>query len=320
MSRKDAVEVPSPFDDGYPLAQERAGFLDFLTYSCGYSDNTVRAYALDLVSFVAWAEQTGVDALGADRRDIRRFLATQSDDAYATTTMNRRLSAIRGFYSWLRREGMVDANPADLVSGPKNARRLPHVVASSDMDRLLSVSDTTTALGMRDQAMLLLFDASGCRIAELSALDVGDVDLTQRQARLFGKGSKTRVVPIYPDAAEAVGDYLANARPELARRRDPSRNERDDDRALLLTMHGRRMTTADIRERFERLCRKAGLPAGVTPHTMRHTFATELLEGGADLRSVQELLGHASLSTTQIYTHLTPDRLKQAAEQAHPRG
>ncbi len=320
MSFRSPADVPSPFDDGLPLAKERAGFLDFLTFSRGYSDNTVRAYALDVSSYVAWARDAGVDVISATRRDVRRYLANLAEQALATTTVNRRLSAIRGFYSWMRREGTVRENPADVVSGPKNSRMLPDVVPGQEMDRLLSLPDPSTPVGLRDRAMLLLFDASGCRVSELSGVDVGDVDLESGEVRLFGKGGKTRIVPLYRASVQAVSRYLELARPALAARRREGEDDRRDGSALLLTVHGRRMTAGDIRERFEGLCRSAGLPAGVTPHTMRHTFATELLEGGADLRSVQEMLGHASLSTTQIYTHMTPERLRQVARQAHPRG
>lgn len=339
MSVQESADVPNPYDDGRGLREQRAGFLDYITLNRGEATHTARAYAFDLSDYVGWAESAGVDPLRADRRDLRRYLAELSSAGYAATSINRKLSAIRGFYSWMRRQGEVSSNPAEAVSGPKLGRPLPKVVPSSEVDRLLDACDQTTPEGLRDRAALALMDATGCRIAELVGLDVDDIDRQQGQARLLGKGGKTRIVPVHGLALDAVADYVSQGRPLLAsrapaafpsdsgkggdsRRGAGSRGAapgRDSD-ALLLTMHGKRMTTSGMRARFERLCRKAGLPAGVTPHTMRHTFATELLEGGADLRSVQEMLGHASLSTTQIYTHLTPERLRSAAKIAHPRG
>ena len=311
-------------DRELPCARELAAFLDYLELTCNYSSHTVRAYEGDLEAYLGWAGQAGVDVLAPTHRDLRRYLASLSQAAYARTTINRRLSAVRSFYGWLVRAGEARENPAQVVSSPKVGRSLPRTITSSEMGRLLGVSDASTPEGLRDQAMLETFYAAGCRIAELSGLDVGDVDLPGRLVHLFGKGRKARIVPVHERAAQTIALYLRDARPVLAARRPPRDELPDDGRAdasaLLLTVHGRRMTTDDIRKRFERLCAAAGLPAGVSPHAMRHTFATDLLSGGADLRSVQEMLGHASLSTTQIYTHLTPERLRDAARQAHPRG
>lgn len=322
MSRQEPVDVPNPYDDGLGLREERAGYLDYLTLNRGEALHTARAYAFDLADYISWSQESRVDPLHADRKDLRRYLAQLSSDGYAATSINRKLSAIRGFYSWMRRQGLVSSNPAEAVSGPKLGRPLPKVVPSAEVQRLLDACDTSTPAGLRDRAAIALMDATGCRIAELVGLDLEDIDQDQGQAHLFGKGGKARIVPVHNMALDAVEAYISLGRPVLASRRSAaSKNvEPSDARALLLTVHGRRMTTSGMRARFERLSRKAGLPAGVTPHTMRHTFATELLEGGADLRSVQEMLGHASLSTTQIYTHLTPDRLRNAAKIAHPRG
>ncbi len=320
MPTAATVEVPNPFDDGASLAQERAEFLDYLTFARGLSQHTVRAYAGDVAQFVAWADRQGMDALSASRTDLRRYLASRSQQGAAHTTMSRELSSIRAFFAWLVRQEKVTSNPADSLSSPKIGRHLPAVIDSSDMDRLLSVSDLGTPLGQRDQAMLELSYACGCRIAELVALDLGDVDQGRAQVILFGKGGKTRIVPLYKAALDAVAAYVRDARPVLAARRKGPDDGRKSERALFLTAHGLRMSTDDARKRFYKLARAAGLRADASPHAMRHTFATDVLAGGADLRSVQEMLGHASLSTTQIYTHLTPERLQEAARQAHPRG
>ena len=314
----------APGRDDAPLAEQRRAYLDYLGLTLNYSEHTVRSYGEDLAAFARWAQARGVDLLRADRRDLRRYLGYLDESAYARKTVSRHLSAIRGFYSWLVRQGLVEANPALAVMSPKVPKTLPHTLTPDEMGRLLEVSDPTDVVGMRDQAMLELFYAAGCRIAELSGLDVGDVDVRSRTVRLFGKGRKARIVPVHDRALAAVGAYLASARPVLAARLPAEERGEGDarrsERALLLTVHGRRMTTDDIRKRFDRLAAACGVPGGVSPHSMRHTFATDLLAGGADLRSVQEMLGHASLSTTQIYTHLTPERLKQAAALAHPRG
>ncbi|MBS5449661.1 MAG: tyrosine recombinase [Coriobacteriia bacterium] len=315
----DALDAGEP-----PCAAELAAFLDYLELTCNYSPHTVAAYEVDLRSYLSWAASHGVDVLAPSHRDLRRYLASLSEASYARRTVNRRLSAVRSFYGWLVRAGEVGENPAEAVASPKVGRTLPRTITGAEMARLLSVSDTSTPEGLRDQAMLETFYAAGCRIAELSGLDVADVDARGRLAHLFGKGRKARIVPLHDTCVAALEAYLRDGRPVLAARRPPSGEAPDDGRddasALLLTVHGRRMTTDDIRKRFERLCAAAGLPAGISPHAMRHTFATDLLSGGADLRSVQEMLGHASLSTTQIYTHLTPERLRAAARQAHPRG
>lgn len=201
---------------------------------------------------------------------------------------------------------------------PKLPATLPSALTDSQVQKLFSVIDTKDAAGIRDNAMLELFIASGARISELAHLNLSDIDNHERTVRLYGKGSKERIVPLYEKAIEAVDMYVKSARVELL-----AMNAHKDiylTQHLFISNRGRPMDAAALRRRFERLCRLAGLPSNITPHTMRHTFATELLEGGADLRSVQELLGHSSLSTTQIYTHLTPERLKETLHQAHPRG
>lgn len=312
-------------EEGLPCARQLAAFLDYLELTCNYSPHTARAYERDLAAYLAWAGAHGVDPLAPTHRDLRAYLGSLAEQGYARTTINRHLSAVRSFYAWLVRVGEVRENPAAAVSSPKVPRTLPRTVTPAEMERLLGVSDTRTPEGLRDQAMLETFYAAGCRIAELAGLDVADVDLRGRLVHLFGKGRKARIVPLHDRACAALASYLRDARPLLAARRPAGQGDdpgagRNDEAALLLTVHGRRMTTDDVRKRFERLCTAAGLPAGVSPHAMRHTFATDLLAGGADLRSVQEMLGHASLSTTQIYTHLTPERLQDAARLAHPRG
>ena len=298
-------------------------FLSYLARVRNYSPNTAAAYAQDLDCFLIWASNCGIDVLQATHRDFRRFLSSLSGAGYAKTTVNRRLSAVRSFYSWLVREGVIESNPAAVVSSPKLPKPLPHVLSQEDVEKLLKCADSSTPAGALDAALVELLYASGARIGEVASLDVDRIDFSDKSVRLFGKGSKERIVPLYPAALHALDAYLAHARPVLLANHKgglTAEEAADAQRALFINARGARMSERSLRARFEKLLAQAGLAGMATPHTMRHTFATEVLDGGADLRSVQEMLGHASLSTTQIYTHLTPERLREVSLQAHPRG
>ena len=298
-------------------------FLSYLARVRNYSPNTAAAYAQDLDCFLIWASNCGIDVLQATHRDFRRFLSSLSGAGYAKTTVNRRLSAVRSFYSWLVREGVIESNPAAVVSSPKLPKSLPHVLSQEDVEKLLECADASTPAGALDAALVELLYASGARIGEVASLDVDRIDFSDKSVRLFGKGSKERIVPLYPAALHALDAYLAHARPVLLANHKGGltvEEAADAQRALFINARGARMSERSLRSRFEKLLARAGLAGMATPHTMRHTFATEVLDGGADLRSVQEMLGHASLSTTQIYTHLTPERLREVSLQAHPRG
>lgn len=299
--------------------QFRAYVADFVSYLASVrnlSPHTVRAYESDLDAYLSWAEREGIDPLDVTHRELRSFLAELSRARYTTRTINRHLSAVRALYRWLLHEGLTTRDAAAAVASPKLAKTLPKTMSDTDVARLLESVDVESAAGLRDRAFLELLYASGARISEIAGLDVRDVDVRSAQVRLFGKGSKERIVPLYDSCLSWVERYLGESRPELlAKRRDGSPSQ-----ALFLSTRGNRMSAAALRTCFERHVQSAGLDSSLTPHAMRHSFATELLGGGADMRSVQELLGHASLSTTQIYTHLSVDRLKDAARQAHPRG
>ena len=298
-------------------------FLSYLARVRNYSPNTAAAYAQDLDCFLIWASNCGIDVLQATHRDFRRFLSSLSGAGYAKTTVNRRLSAVRSFYSWLVREGVIESNPAAVVSSPKLPKPLPHVLSQEDVEKLLECADASTPAGALGAALVELLYASGARIGEVASLDVDRIDFSDKSVRLFGKGSKERIVPLYPAALHALDAYLAHARPVLLANHKgglTAEEAADAQRALFINARGARMSERSLRARFEKLLAQAGLAGMATPHTMRHTFATEVLDGGADLRSVQEMLGHASLSTTQIYTHLTPERLREVSLQAHPRG
>lgn len=293
-------------------------FLYHVEHVLNYSPNTVRGYGDDLASFLSWAEADGLDIRQAAHRDFRRYLASLDEEGYARTSINRHLSAIRTFYGWLAREGEIDTNVADAVASPKIPKSLPRVLTMAQVERLLSTPDVETPEGLRDRAMLELLYASGARIGEMSGLDIADVDARAQTVRLYGKGRKERIVPVYEAALEVLSWYLSKGRPLLVARAGVCGAS---SAAVFLNARGGRMSADSMRKRFDRLLLEAGITEGTaSPHTMRHTFATELLEGGADLRSVQEMLGHASLSTTQIYTHLTPERLREVSQRAHPRG
>jgi integrase/recombinase XerD len=292
---------------------------EYLSYLAGvrnFSENTVRAYATDIEAYLAWVRREGVLAASISHRSLRRYLAELTRAGYSTRTVNRHLSAIRGLYKWLISQGRITGDAAAALASPKIAKTLPRTMSDADVGALVESCDTSTPEGLRDWAFIELLYATGARISEISRLNVSDVDMAQAQVRLFGKGSKERVVPVYEGALIAVRRYIEDARPALCARR--KRGEATG--ALFISVRGNRMSADALRTCFERHARQAGIEAGVTPHAMRHTYATELLSGGADLRSVQELLGHESLATTQIYTHLSVERLKEATRQAHPRG
>lgn len=299
-------------DEGLREFRSRADeYLLWLSAVRNLSPNTVRGYATDLSSYGDWASREGVMPFEASHAELRRWLAELTAAGYAPSTVNRRLSALRGLLRWMVSEGHGTRDDAAAVASPKRGTRLPRTMSDRDVRSLLAVC-SPDAEGARDAVLVELLYASGARISEASALDVGDLDLASGTVRLFGKGGKEREVPLYPRAVEAVRSYLSGARGYLLAGK-PACD------ALFVSSRGGRMGAAALRRRFERLVSRARLDPSLTPHAMRHTFATELLEGGADLRSVQELLGHESLSTTQVYTHLTTDRLKEALARAHPR-
>ncbi|MBQ6394803.1 MAG: tyrosine recombinase XerC [Atopobiaceae bacterium] len=279
------------------------------------SPNTVRAYATDLDAFLGWVKREGVLPLEVSHRQLRRWLMDLNRAAYTPKTVNRKLSAVRSLYRWLVHTDRTSMDSAAALASPKLAKLLPHSMSDSEVGRLIDTCDPSTVEGLRDRALIELLYATGARISEAAGLTLADIDLAQGQVRLFGKGSKERIVPIHRTCADTVRAYLLRSRPELL----AAAKDRTGTDTLFISTRGNPMKAAALRTVFERHVAQAGLDASITPHAMRHSYATELLGGGADLRSVQELLGHESLSTTQIYTHLSIDRLKQATRQAHPR-
>ncbi len=295
---------------------------DYLAYLSGtrnVSKNTVRGYRADIEEFLRWCDRKGADPLTITTPQVRAWLGELRRARYASRTMNRKLSALRGFYSWMIERDLATTSALATMPGPKVGRHLPKVMGDREVRQMLAAVDGESAWDVFDRALVEFLYATGARIQEASNVNLEDIDLARGSVRLFGKGSKERLVPLYAKARAAVKAYLERVRPERALK-TPAGEGEDHEHALFLSKRGRRMSAAALRKRFEGVVDKAGLPPTITPHTMRHTFATELLNGDADLRSVQELLGHASLSTTQIYTNLSIERLSDVMRQAHPRG
>ena len=290
-----------------------ANYCDMLVVERNSSQHTVRNYRLDLLDYGRWAARASVNPLCATRRDMRSYLGDLDYAQYSRRTVNRRLSSIRSFFRWLAAEGLVESNPTDVVSGPKLARSLPRTIPPADMARLLSVwrgSDKPS--DMRNRAILEFLYACGARISETSGLLVDNVDFDTAQVRVFGKGSKERIVPLHELAIASMRDYLFNARPALLVGKESP--------YFFVSTRGNQMSPDALRKMFKQSLLAAGLDQTLSPHDMRHTFATDLVEGGADLRSVQEMLGHSSLSTTQIYTHVSISHLKEEHRRTLPRG
>ena len=296
------------------------GFVESLSVERGASPHTIRSYRCDIESFMRWCTRKGVDPTSATHRDIRAYLGEMDAAHYARTTVNRRLSSLHGFYAWLNVSGICEIDPSSALAGPKQSKHLPHVLKPAEMARLLSVygsygeageSRNRSAVDLRNQAILEFLYACGARISEASGLKMTDIDFNSRLVRLFGKGQKQRIVPLHEFCIDALSTYLEEARGELACGKTSE--------YVFLSTRGNQMSADAMRKMFKQAVVSAGLDTGLSPHDIRHTFATDLLNGGADLRSVQEMLGHSSLSTTQIYTHLSPNRLKSAHLQAHPR-
>jgi site-specific recombinase XerD len=278
----------------------------------GMAEKTRRAYAVDLGQLATFATAQRIAPADVDARTLRRYAARLGDARPAPTTVARKLAAIRAFFRVMREHGLIAQNPADLLPAPKRPAKLPRALKASEVASLLDRIPAATPLELRDRALFELAYACGLRAEELVNLDLTSVDFDDEQLRVEGKGAKTRFVPVGETALAAVATYLERARPALT--------GGDGDPALFLSKSGRRLSTSDVRRRLRTWEQAAGqaLPS-LSPHALRHSFATHLLEGGADLRAIQELLGHASVSTTQVYTRVDSARLRTAYARSHPR-
>jgi integrase/recombinase XerC len=295
------------------VTNEIGDFLNYLTYERNASLNTIAAYRDDLESFAGFLcndyftlARDQLDLRRVDHLAVRSYLAHLARRSLRRSSIARHLSALRSFFKYLMREGIGEANPARGISTPKAEKHLPSVLQTSEIALLLEQPDLATPLGVRDRAWLELLYGSGLRIGELVGINVEDIELRARLVKVRGKGSKERIVPFGSKAEEAVRAWMAI-------------RDAPDEHALFTNHRGGRITARSVRRLFDRYVRGAALRAGVSPHTLRHSFATHLLNAGADLRGIQELLGHASLSTTQKYTHLNDWQLIEVYRKAHPR-
>ncbi len=300
------------------IAAQIQRFLDHLTVERGLSSNTIGAYRRDLGRYADFLRGRGVtDARRVDDLAVAAFVAhlsasTHGDgEPYRATSVVRALSSIRSFHRFLVREGEAEDNPATTVVRPRLPRSLPRPLPVDDVQRLVEAPPSRTTAGLRDRAILETLYGAGLRVSELVGLDVDEVDLEEGSVRVLGKGGKERDVPLGRSATDAIRAYLRRARPELASVRSRS--------ALFLNLRGGRLTRQGVARVLSGAAVRAGVARRVTPHTLRHSFATHLLEGGADVRVVQELLGHASVATTQVYTLVTREHLREVYYTAHPR-
>ncbi|MRS13027.1 MAG: tyrosine recombinase [Actinobacteria bacterium] len=286
-------------------------FIRHLAVERNLSRNTLRAYSGDLSGFLTWASREGVHVLDADHRRLRRYLGELDQARYARRTVARRLASVRAFYRYLVTRGYLPGSPAAVLATPKLPRQLPTIAPAQLLEQLIDTPDPGTPAGLRDRAILELLYATGVRVSELSGMDLGDADLNGGTLRVMGKGSRERIVPMHAVAIRRLREYLASGRPMLVGSGSGS--------AFFLNRTGTRLTDGGVRRMLARHLAVMGAESQLTPHALRHTFATHLLEGGADLRTVQELLGHVALSTTQIYTHVSTKHLRDVHKGAHPR-
>jgi integrase/recombinase XerD len=304
-----------------PLAKQRfehllLDFLAYLEFERGLSRNTLDAYRTDLLQFGRFLARRDLSALAAGPGDVADFLAELAAGDVerppaSTATIHRKTASLRSFYRHVRRERLLDTDPTATLSPPRRSRKLPHVLTRGEIDRLLSQPRGTEPAALRDRALLELMYACGLRASEAIGLELTDVDLEERVLRARGKGSKERVVPIGQAAVQALRVYLQRGRPALVKGAPEAH--------VFVNFRGGSLTRQGLYKIVRRHAVTAGLADRISPHTLRHTFATHLLAGGCDLRSVQEMLGHADVSTTQLYTHLSSQRLKDVYFRAHPR-
>ena len=294
-------------------------YLKFLELERNMSPETLRAYRGDLVLFGEYCSRAGIERIeDIDYRLLRRYLAYLQTRGYSRSTVARRSSAVRGYFRFLVQRGYLEMDPASALSPPRRDRRLPRVLRLEEID----AAEASTRLhiyrtSLRDMALVELLYATGMRVGELAALDMEDIDLNRGEVKVLGKGRKERVIPMHDAAMQLLANYIDKERPVLAANAPAGGTDGDP---LFLSVKGGRLSDRGVRRVVDRFFR--GLEGGkrISPHTLRHTFATHMLQGGADLRTVQELLGHVDLSTTQIYTHLNKGQLKEVFFRTHPRG
>lgn len=287
-------------------------FIHYLAVERGLADNTLDSYNRDLNQFLGFLEKEKVkDVQKATRNMVMSYLLFLQKRGRATATVSRHLAALKSFYHFLLREKYIEKDPTANLESPKLEKKLPRVLAVNEVEMLLNQPKGSEPAELRDKAMLELLYATGIRVTELIQLDVNHINIDMGYIRCFGKGSKERIVPVGSFARRCVDEYLHKGRVKLIKNKA--------EQALFVNQHGRRLTRQGFWKIIKKYARRAGISKEITPHTLRHSFATHLLENGADLRSVQEMLGHADITTTQIYTHLTKGRLREVYAKSHPR-
>lgn len=319
LMSEPATSLPGTDEPSSPWTSAIADFVDHLGGERGLSSHTVTAYQGDVTDLAGWCGEFAIDPEDVTLQVLRRFIGQRRRDGLARSSISRKRAALRTFFGWALRRGLVSTDPAALLDAPKTDRRLPKVLRTDQVAALIADAEGAEPLQLRDKAILELLYASGARVSELTDLDVAALDLDQGQARLHGKGDKQRLVPLGRPAVDALHRWLADGRPALAGQASTaSWPSASPTSAVFVSRHGARIGRSEV----YRMVRARALRAGVghvSPHMLRHSYATHLLEGGADLRSVQELLGHAALATTQTYTHVSREHLRSVYVQAHPR-
>lgn len=284
----------------------------YLSVEKGLARNTLESYRRDLQKFLKYLEKKKITApQEIDRQAITDYLLTLKNEGRTPATISRNVASIRSFFNFLVQEGLLEDNPAQLVKAPRIEKKLPRVLTTKEIDQLLRQPRNDSHVGLRDKAMLELLYASGIRVSELVSLNVTDFSPEVGYLRCRGKGMKERIVPIGSVAVSYVQDYLHNCRQKMLKQ--------NEEKALFLNHHGRRLTRQGFWKILKKYARQSNISGEITPHTLRHSFATHLLENGADLRSVQEMLGHSDISTTQIYTQITRRKIREVYDKTHPR-
>ncbi|WP_182865535.1 site-specific tyrosine recombinase XerD [Stieleria mannarensis] len=304
-------ESGPPKKPSHSAASIREEFLSYLRGECHLADNTIQAYGRDLNRFIDWLGDKRLDSIRVG--DLTRLMGTLSESGLAPASVSRAVVAIRTFFKYLQLEGVVTENPAELLAAQKMWQRMPGVLSQRQVDDFLRAPRRTDAFWLRDVAMLEVLYATGCRASEVCSLRVRDLSLDQKYLKCTGKGGKQRMVPIGSQAIAAIERYCEELRGELAAKMPHPPDE------LFLSRSGRPLDRIQLWRLVKHYAKRAGIDSDISPHSLRHSFATHLLAGGADLRQVQEMLGHASIQTTQIYTHVEHSRLKRVHQQYHPR-
>lgn len=287
-------------------------FINYLAVERGLAQNTLESYGRDLRQFETYLQNSQMEFLkNSNRNTILAYLTSLQSKGRAVSTISRNLAAIKSFYQYLVRERYLDKDPAANLESPKLEKKLPKILSIAEVEELLKQPNGSMPAGLRDKAMLELLYATGIRVSELISLNISDVNLDMGYIKCYGKGAKERIVPLGSIAVKCVQEYIHKGRNKLVRTYD--------EPALFVNHHGNRLTRQGFWKIIKKYAQEANITKDITPHTLRHSFAAHLLENGADLRSVQEMLGHADISTTQIYTHVTKNHLKEVYDKAHPR-